>query len=72
MENTMTTSDKKRQDFDAIDVDGDGYITASELLTAAVKENPEMSDDEAYTIITMADEDGDSKISYEEYARFVR
>ena len=68
----MTASDKKRQDFDAIDADGDGYITASELLTATVKENPDMSDDEAYTIITMADEDGDNKISYEEYARFVQ
>jgi len=72
MENAMPTSDKKKQDFDAIDVDGDGYITASELTTVAVKDTPDMSDKEAFTIITMADEDRDNKIFYEEYARFVR
>jgi calmodulin len=68
----MSTDDKKKQDFDEIDADGDGYITASELLTASVKENPKISDDDIFTIITMADDDGDKKISYEEYVRFAR
>ena len=68
----MNTSDKTRQDFDEIDVDGDGYITASELLRASVRNNPKISDDNIAAIVQMADSDGDNKISYEEYARFVR
>ena len=68
----MSASDKTRQDFDEIDADGDGYITASEFLTASVKENPKISHDDIVKIITMADDDGDKKISYEEYVRFVR
>lgn len=72
METHMSTSDTTRQDFDAIDSDGDGYITASELLAASVKDNPKISTDDIVAIVTMADDDGDKKISYEEYARLVR
>ena len=68
----MSSSDKTRQDFDEIDADGNGYITASELLTAMVKDNPKISDDNIFAVVTMADSDGDNKISYEEYAKFVR
>jgi Ca2+-binding EF-hand superfamily protein len=68
----VSASDKTRGDFDQIDADGDGYITASELLTASIAENPKVSYDDIVTINTMADGDGDKKISYEEYARFVR
>jgi Ca2+-binding EF-hand superfamily protein len=68
----MTASDKTRQDFDEIDADGDGYITASEFLTASITENSKISHDDIVKIITMADDDGDKKISYEEYVRFVR
>lgn len=68
----MDSSDKARRDFDEIDADGDGYITASELLVASVKENAKISDDNIVAIIKMADSDGDNKISYEEYAKFVR
>lgn len=68
----MGASEKTRQDFDKIDADGDGYITASELLKASVEENPEISDDNIVAILRMADDDGDQKVSYEEYAKFVR
>jgi Ca2+-binding EF-hand superfamily protein len=68
----MGASDKARQDFDVIDVDGDGYITASELLKEFVKDNPKVSDDNIVAIIQMADDDGDQRISYEEYAKFVK
>jgi Ca2+-binding EF-hand superfamily protein len=68
----MSADDKTRQDFDDIDQDGDGYITASELLRASVKDNPKISDDNIAAIVQMADSDGDNKISYEEYARFVK
>ncbi len=68
----MSASDKTRQDFDEIDADGDGYITASELLKASVADNPKISDDNIAAIVQMADEDGDNKVSYEEYTKFVR
>lgn len=68
----MGASDKTRQDFDVIDVDGDGYITASELLKEFVKDNPKVSDDNIVAIIQMADDDGDQRISYEEYTKFVK
>jgi Ca2+-binding EF-hand superfamily protein len=68
----VSARDKTRRDFDQIDADGDGYITASELLTASIAENPKVSHDDIVTIITMAGGDGDKKIAYEEYARFVR
>ena len=68
----MAASDKTRQDFDAIDTDGDGYITASELLKESVKDNPKITNDQIVAIIQMADDDGDLNISYEEYAKFVR
>ena len=58
-----------KEDFDAIDTDGDGYITASELLRS-LADNPNVDNDDIATVITMADQDGDNKISYEEYQRF--
>jgi Ca2+-binding EF-hand superfamily protein len=58
-----------KEDFDAIDTDGDGYITASELLTS-LADNPKVSPDDIAAVIQMADEDGDNQISYEEYEKF--
>ena len=58
-----------KEDFDAIDTDADGYITASELLRS-LADNPNVGNDDIATVITMADQDGDNKISYEEYERF--
>jgi Ca2+-binding EF-hand superfamily protein len=59
-----------KEDFAAIDTDGDGYITASELLRSFA-DNPKVSYDDMVTVVTMADENGDDRISYEEYAKFV-
>ena len=58
-----------REDFDAIDTDGDGFITASELLTSLAAT---ASAEEIATIVTMADANGDNKIDYDEYAKFAR
>jgi Ca2+-binding EF-hand superfamily protein len=58
-----------KEDFDAIDTDGDGVITASELLTA-LGSNPKVTPQDVATIIQMADQDGDLKVTYEEYEKF--
>jgi Ca2+-binding EF-hand superfamily protein len=68
----LSTSDSTKDDFDAIDEDGDGFVTASELLRASVKENSKITNDQILQIVMMADQDGDNKVSYEEYAKFVR
>lgn len=60
-----------KEEFDAIDADGDGYITASELMTS-LGSDPKISVDDIVTILQMADENGDQKLSYEEYAKFAR
>lgn len=60
-----------REDFVAIDTDGDGFITASELLTS-LGNNPNVTAEEIATIVTMADADGDNRIDYDEYAKFAR
>ena len=60
-----------KEDFDAIDSDGDGYITASELLTSLAS-SPDVSSDDMASVVQMADEDGDNRISYEEYAKLAR
>jgi Ca2+-binding EF-hand superfamily protein len=58
------------EDFAAIDTDGDGYISASELLRSFA-DKPEISYEDMVTVVTMADENGDNRISYEEYAKLV-
>jgi Ca2+-binding EF-hand superfamily protein len=67
----MSATDKTREDFNAIDTDKDGYITADELKES-FKDNPKVSPENVAAIIKMADEDENQKISYEEYVELVR
>jgi Ca2+-binding EF-hand superfamily protein len=67
----MSESDKTKEDFAKIDTDNDGYITADELKES-LKGNPKISDDNVAQVAAMADKDGDQKITYEEYVKFVR
>jgi Ca2+-binding EF-hand superfamily protein len=59
------------EDFDAIEMHGDGYISASALLRA-LAEAPDADREQMATVVTMADVDKDNKVSFEEYAAFVR
>ncbi len=57
-----------KEDFDAIDTDGDGSISAAELKTSLADDE---GDDKLVAWVTeMADTDGDKKISFEEYMAF--
>ena len=65
------TATRSEKTLDQIDTDDDGYITADELKES-LKGNPKISDENVATVAQMADEDGDQKITYDEYAKFVR
>ncbi|WP_406190393.1 MULTISPECIES: EF-hand domain-containing protein [unclassified Streptomyces] len=65
-------SDDKRAAFDKIDTDGDGFITADEFKAALQTSSGKVSDENATAIVNMADENGDKKIDFDEYSKFVR
>jgi Ca2+-binding EF-hand superfamily protein len=67
----MVDDTKTREDFDTIDTDDDGYITVNELQEYH-KNDARLSEANIATIARMADEDGNQKVTYEEYAKFVR
>ncbi|MGW4550932.1 EF-hand domain-containing protein [Streptomyces violaceorubidus] len=67
----MSDIASKRHDFDEIDTDKDGFVTAAELA-ASLQTNPKVSDDNVAAVVKIADEDGDRRIDFEEYAALVR
>jgi len=62
----------KRAAFDNIDADGDGFITAAEFKASLQTPDGKVSDANAAAVVKMADEDGDKRIDFDEYAKFVR
>ena len=60
-----------RAAFKLYDINNDGYITASELKTVMLSTGEDISDADAQNMIDMADTDGDSRISFEEFRRFL-
>ncbi|MFJ6777493.1 EF-hand domain-containing protein [Kitasatospora sp. NPDC091257] len=67
----MSSADNKKSQFDEIDTDGDGYISAAELK-AHLQENPKVSDANAEALFKFADDNSDGQISFEEFAAVVR
>ena len=64
--------------FGEFDVDGDGYITATELRQSLQKLGPsfaavadELTDEDVEEIIIENDEDGDGRISYSEFVKMI-
>ncbi|WEP00561.1 EF-hand domain-containing protein (plasmid) [Streptomyces sp. FXJ1.172] len=67
----MSDIESKRRDFDEIDADHDGFFTAAELA-ASLQVNPRVSDEDVAAVVRIADDDGDRRIDFEEYAKLVR
>ena len=56
---------KIREAFGAIDVNGDGQISRSEIIKAMAIQGRELSAEEADEIIGTVDKDGNQTISYD-------
>ena len=68
----MSTGNDKliTQAFKLFDEDGDGIISAEELVTLISKVGGEMADTEAKALIHAADKDGNMGIDFSEFAKF--
>ncbi len=55
-----------KQNFDACDANGDGWITSSEFAGLLHSLCQELSDDEWLLAVELTDADGDGLISFEE------
>jgi calmodulin len=63
-----TDSDKDlMMAFKVFDLDGDGFISASELRQVMTSLGDQMSEEEVGRMLQEADTDGDGKINYEEF-----
>ena len=58
------------QAFKLFDADGDGMISAEELVTLISKVGGQMADAEAKALIHAADKDGNMGIDFSEFAKF--
>merc|ERR1711957_359008 len=53
------------------DVNGDGTLTFGEMSTLLRKGNPNMTDDELYTLFSHCDVDGSGCIEFSEFVDFI-
>lgn len=60
-----------RAAFKSYDLDRDGYITVHELKTVMLSTGEDLTDKEAQTMVDMADADGDGRVSFDEFRRFL-
>jgi Ca2+-binding EF-hand superfamily protein len=56
-----------RQNFDNVDGNGDGWIVTAEFVELLQSLDEELSRDECLLAFEATDDDGDGKISYEEF-----
>ncbi|WP_017536936.1 MULTISPECIES: EF-hand domain-containing protein [Nocardiopsis] len=57
--------------FELVDVDGDGCISAEELVSLMDKLGGKVTRERAEALIAAMDSDGDGLITLEEYTRFM-
>ncbi|MEU6381561.1 EF-hand domain-containing protein [Streptomyces sp. NPDC046909] len=64
----MADIDEARKDFERIDTDGDGFITAAEFKTALAQEGDwNVTESVAEAIIKTRDLNGDKVLSFDEF-----
>ncbi|KPI00417.1 calcium-binding protein [Actinobacteria bacterium OK074] len=64
----MADIEEARKDFQRIDADGDGFITAAEFKSALAQEGDwNMTDTVAEAVIKTRDLDGDKVLSFDEF-----
>ncbi|MET8974188.1 EF-hand domain-containing protein [Streptomyces sp. V2] len=64
----MASIEEARKEFDRIDTDGDGEITAAEFKTALAQGGDwNVTEAVAESIIKSRDLDGDKKLSFDEF-----
>jgi calmodulin len=56
-----------RQNFDVVDRNGDGWIVESEFIALLQSLDGDLSRDECLLAFEATDDDGDGKISFEEF-----
>ncbi|MEC3978746.1 EF-hand domain-containing protein [Amycolatopsis sp. H20-H5] len=66
----MRDKEATERNFKELDSDNDGYITAAELK-ANLQKNPKVSAENVAKIVQLADENGDKRIDYKEYAKYL-
>lgn len=72
MSDDASSDDEHRAAFDALDRDGDGLITIIELFRVLRREGFPVTAEQARAVHAAADANGDRRIDYDEYLRFVR
>ncbi|XP_046563914.1 uncharacterized protein LOC124272755 [Haliotis rubra] len=60
-----------RKAFSVVDVDGDGSITGADIYRLMLSLGEVISDDEILQILKSVDSDGDDRISFEDFQRFL-
>ncbi|VVA93235.1 unnamed protein product [Arabis nemorensis] len=63
--------EEMRGRFMSGDVNNDGFITAEELLYAVTRDGSKITDDDAKNAIQAADADGDGRLSYDEFVKYM-
>ncbi|XP_077868946.1 neo-calmodulin-like [Saccoglossus kowalevskii] len=66
----VSTVQRLRTSFRELDTENDGYTTLDELKMALIKYKGSCTDEEVYKIMRQADEDGDGRISFDEFVVF--
>lgn len=64
---SLVAEDEIREAFTVFDVDGNGFISRSELKHVMMNLGEKMSEEECNSLVEEADIDGDGQINYEEF-----
>jgi Ca2+-binding EF-hand superfamily protein len=68
---TQETLNDPKAIFTKFDKDGNGYLEGNELKAAFSAYSPNVTQRQLDSIVTFADENGDGKLSCEEFCNFV-